>query len=150
MNHIQSFQQYNESFLSKAAATAALGLSAIAPQKAHGQIGHKIKDFVRKEVSTITKSNLPKPGETKIIDNEELKNLSLDDYETSGNLPISRLPEGKYMITTTIAQTKTAGEMQALQALKMNAENQKIVRVFNYNKELKNGNIQVVSIAQLK
>ena len=54
------------------------------------------------------------------------------------------------MITTTIAQTKTAGEMQALQALKMNAENKKIVRVFNYNKELKNGNIQIVSIAQLK
>jgi hypothetical protein len=150
MNHIHTFQQYNEGFLSKAAATAALGISALAPQKAHGQLGHKIKDFVKKEVSIIKKSNLPKPGETKIIDNKELNNLSLDDYQSFGNLPLSRLPEGKYMITTTIAQTKTAGEMQALQALKMNAENKKIVRVFNYNKELKNGNIQIVSIAQLK
>jgi hypothetical protein len=149
MKHIQSFQQYNEGFLSKAAATAALGISALAPQKAHGQLGHKIKDFIKKEVS-VTKSNLPKPGETKIIDNKELNNLSLDDYQSFGNLPLSRLPEGNYMITTTISQTKSAGEMQALQALKMNAENKKIVRVFNYNKELKNGNIQIVSIAQLK
>jgi hypothetical protein len=149
MKHLQSFHQYNEGFLSKAAATTALGIAALAPQKAYGQLGHKIKDFIKKEIS-VTKSNLPKPGETKIIDSKELSDISLQDYESIGNLPLSRLPEGKYMITTTIAQTKTAGEMQAIQALKMNAENKKIVRVFNYNKELKNGNIQIVSIAQLK
>ena len=53
MKHLQNFQQHNEGLLSKAAATAALGISALAPQKAHGQIGHKIKDFVRKEVGAV-------------------------------------------------------------------------------------------------
>lgn len=148
MKHLQNFQQHNEGLLSKAVATAALGISALAPQKAHGQIGHKIKDFVKKEVSTITKSNLPKVGETKIVNNKELNNLSLDNYESSGNLPISRLPEGKYLITSAVAETQAASEMQSHQQL--NNQNQKIVRIFNYHKTLNNGNSQTVSIAQIK
>jgi hypothetical protein len=82
MEHLQSFQQYNEGFLSKAAATAALGISALAPQKAHGQLGHKIKDFVKKEVRVV------KNTATELNDlRKELKDdkvLSSDDKNDDG------------------------------------------------------------------
>jgi len=38
--------------------------------------------------------------------------------------------------------------MQAKQQL--SSQNQRIVRIFNYHKDLGNGNIQIVSIAQVK
>jgi hypothetical protein len=148
MKHIQNFPEYNEGFLSKAAATVALGAATLAPQQAHGQLGHKIKDFVKKEIST--KTNLPQTGETKTITKSQLNSLSnsLEEFESFGNLPISNLPEGNYLITSVVSKTQSAGEMAAQQQLRN--QNQKIVRIFNYHKDLGNGNIHIISIAQIK
>ena len=148
MKYLQNFPEYNEGFLSKAAATVALGAAAFTAQKAHGQLGHKIKDFVKKEFST--KIDLPKVGETKTITKNQLSSLSnsLEDFESFGNLPISNLPEGNYLITSAVSKTQAAGEMQAQQQLR--SQNQRIVRIFNYHKDLGNGNMQIVSIAQVK
>ena len=41
MKHIENFKDYNEVFLSKSAATVALGTAALSPHKSDDQIGVK-------------------------------------------------------------------------------------------------------------
>ena len=90
MKYLIDYNEYNEGFLSKAAATIGLGLAAIgSPNQAHGQFGHKIKDFVNKEASIVKNKTAEVRSDIKDIA-KELKSdktnrvLSSDDKNDDG------------------------------------------------------------------
>jgi len=162
MKHLQTFEQYSHNelteeglkdFARKAVIGGAMAASLIgSPQKAQGQIGHKIKDFVKSEI-TKKQSNvdLPEVGKPPIhVDLDESginhldKKLDKEGFETIN--PISFVAKaGRYIMTTTISNTESAAQLQTTQMMK----GEKHGNVFHYVKKLDNGKIQMISISQI-
>ena len=162
MKHLKTFEQYSyvelteeglKDFGRKSVIGGAMAASLIgSPQKAHGQIGHKIKDFVKSEL-TKKQSNidLPEVGKPPIhLDLDEIainhldKKLDKEGFETIN--PISFLAKpGRYIMTTTISNTESAAQLQTIQMMK----GEKHGNVFHYVKKLDNGKIQMISISQI-
>jgi hypothetical protein len=162
MKHLKTFEKYSygeydlteeglKDFARKAVIGGAMAASLIgSPQKAQGQIGHKIKDFVKSEI-TKKQSNvdLPEVGKPPIhLDLDESgiahlnKKLDKEGFETINPFVAKA---GRYIMTTTISNTESAAQLQTTQMMK----GEKHGNVFHYVKKLDNGKIQMISISQI-
>ena len=157
MEHIKTFESYQvdeglkdwtkKAIISSAMATSLLG----SPKQASGQIGHKIRDFVKSEISQKQGIDLPEVNKSPIqmdLDESDLnhldKKLNKEGYKTIF-IPIRDVRPGKYIMSTTISNTQSAAQLQTTQMMK----GLKHGNVNHYVKDLGNGKIQMISISQI-
>jgi hypothetical protein len=151
MKHLKTYNELTNEGLKDFVIGGAMAASLLgSPQKAHGQIGHKIKDMIKSEITS--NINLPQVGQPPIhidLNEKDLihldKKLDKEGFENlSGMIPIRDSKPGKYIMTTTISNTKSGAQLQTLQMMK----GQKHGNVYHYVKELDN-KIQMISISQI-